>query len=102
MSDFSGVFQVFEQLFEARYRRRYDGRLQLMAYQIEMLQSRIDTDRIYTRPEERARLTRIGAELDHDVDDVLLVVKRGTYRETGLDRKKMPGRKSLAVRERRR
>ncbi|MBI9021197.1 MAG: transposase [Verrucomicrobia bacterium] len=74
------MFQVFEQLFEARYRRRYDARLQLLAYQIEMLRSRINADRIYTCPEERAELTRLGAELDHDIDDVLLVVKRGTYR----------------------
>ncbi len=80
MSEFLRVFQVFEKLFEARYRRRYDARLQLMAYQIRMLQSRIDADRIHTRPEERAELTRLGAELDHDIDDVMLVVKPDTYR----------------------
>lgn len=80
MSDFLRMFQVFEKLFEARYRRRYNARLQLMAYQIEMLQSRIDTDRIYTRPEERAELTRLGTELEHDIADVLLVVKPDTYR----------------------
>ncbi|MDF7823875.1 integrase core domain-containing protein [Pontiellaceae bacterium B12227] len=67
-------------LFEARYRKRYDARLQLLAYQIEMLRSRINTDRIYTCPEERAKLVRLGEELEHDIDDVLLVVKPDTYR----------------------
>lgn len=79
MNRFLRMIQVFEQLFEARYRRRYDARLQLMAYQIEMLKLRIDTDRIYTRPEERAELTRLGTELEHDITDVLLVVKPDTY-----------------------
>jgi hypothetical protein len=48
MSGFLRMFQVFEKLFEARYRRRYDARLQFMAYQIKMLQTRIDADRIHT------------------------------------------------------
>jgi len=80
MSGFARMLQVFEKLFEARYRRRYDTRLQLMAYQIKMLQSRIDANRIYTRPEERAELIRLGKELGHDIDDVMLVVKPDTYR----------------------
>lgn len=80
MSDFLRIFQVFEKLFEARYRRRYDARLQLMACQIKMLKSRIDTDRIYTRPEERAELIQLGKELGHDIDDVMLIVKPDTYR----------------------
>jgi putative transposase len=96
MSGFLRMFQVFEKLFEVRYRRRYDARLQLMAYQIRMLQARIDTDRIYTCPEERAELTRLGAELDHDIDDVMLVVKRDTYRGWLREKKgtnpKKPGR----------
>ena len=80
MSGFLRIFQVFEKLFEARYRRRYDTRLQLMAYQIQMLQSRVDADRIHTRPEERAELVRLGGELGHDIDDDILVVKPETYR----------------------
>lgn len=80
MSRLLRIFQVLEALFEARYRRRYDTRLQLLAYQIQMLQSRLDTERIYTTPRERAELTRLGAELDHDIKDVMLVVKPDTYR----------------------
>ncbi len=80
MSGFLRMFQVFEKLFEARYRRRYDARLQLLAYQVKMLQSRIEADRIHTRPEERAELIRLGGELDHDINDEMLVVKPDTYR----------------------
>ncbi len=80
MNGFSRMFQVFEKLFEAKYRGRYNAQLQMQAYQIQMLESRIDADRIYTTPKERADLIRLGSELEHDVDDVLLVVKPDTYR----------------------
>jgi putative transposase len=80
MSGYLRVFQVFEKLLEAKFRRRYDSRLQLMAYQVKMLQSRMDTDRIYTRPEERAELIRLGGELGHDINEEMLVVKPDTYR----------------------
>lgn len=80
MSGYLRVFQVFEKLLEAKFRPRYDTRLQLLAYQVKMLRSRIDDERIYTKPEERAELVRLGALLDHDVSDVMLVVQPETYR----------------------
>lgn len=80
MSGFLRVFQVFEKLLEAKFRTKYDARLQLLAYQVEMLRNRIDDERIYTKPEERAELMRLGALLDHDIADVMLVVKPETYR----------------------
>jgi len=59
---------------------RYDARLQLLKYQIEMLRNRMDDPRIITTPEERTELMRLGALVDHDIADVMLVVKPDTYR----------------------
>ena len=80
MRGYLSVFQVFTALLVEKFRPRYDVRLQLMAYQIKMLRDRIDDGKIYTRPEERAELLRLGALLDHDIADVMLVVKPRTYR----------------------
>jgi putative transposase len=51
-----------------------------------MLRNRIDEPRILTKEEERTELMRLGALLDHDIADVMLVVKPKTYR--GWQRKK--------------
>lgn len=59
---------------------RYDARLQLMAFQIKMLRSRISDHHIHTTPEERAELLRLGALLDHGISDVMHVVKPATYK----------------------
>jgi putative transposase len=73
-------FQVFTMLLAEKFRPRYDARLQLLAYQVKMLRSRIDDERIYTRPEERAELIRLGELLDHDISDAMLIVQPETYR----------------------
>lgn len=80
MRGYLSVFQVFTALLVEKFRPRYDVRLQLMAFQIKMLRDRINDGKIYTRPEERAELLRLGALLDHDIADVMLVVKPRTYR----------------------
>ena len=80
MSGYLRVFQTFERLLEAKFRPRYDARLQLLVFQVNMLRSRISEERIYTTPEERAELLRLGALLDHDISDAMLVVKSATYR----------------------
>ncbi len=54
MSDNLSVFQVFTMLLAEKFRPRYDARLQLLTYQVEMLRSRIDDSKIYTTPQERA------------------------------------------------
>jgi len=50
-----------------RFRPRYNARLQLMAEQIRILRSRIDSDRIVPNPAEKTELLRLGASFDHDV-----------------------------------
>ncbi len=63
------------------FRLRYNARLQLMAAQIRILRSRIDASRIVPTPKEKAELLRLGAALEHDVADVLHVVRPETYRK---------------------
>lgn len=60
---------------------RYDARLQILKHQIQMLRDRIDDPRIITTQEERTELMRLGALIEHQVDDVMLVVKPRTYRD---------------------
>ena len=60
---------------------RYDARLQILKYQIQMLRDRIDEPRIITEEWERAELMRLGALMEHQIDDVMLVVKPRTYRD---------------------
>ncbi len=59
---------------------RYDTRLQILKYQIQMLRDRIDDPRIITEECERAELMRLGALIEHDISDVMLVVKPKTYK----------------------
>ena len=80
MNGYLSVFQVFSMLLAEKFRPRYDTRLQLLAYQVKMLRGRINDSKIYTTPEERAELTRLGELLDHDISDVILVVQPETYR----------------------
>jgi putative transposase len=99
MSGYLSVFQVFTVLIAEKFRPRYDARLQFLAYQVKMLRSRIDDERIYTTPEERAELTRLGEQLDHEISDVMLVVKPETYRgwlRPKEEKHKKPGRPRTA------
>ena len=62
-------------------RPRYNARIQLLEAQIRMLRTRIETSRIVPTPAERAELLRLGATMDHDIDEVLHVVLPTTYRK---------------------
>lgn len=46
-----------------------------------MLRNRIDVSKSIPTEVERAELMRLGALLDHDIADAMLVVKPGTYRD---------------------
>jgi len=76
---FNLLFVLFTFLAH-RFLPKYDVRMQLLMYQIKMLRDRIDDQRIVPTPEERAELLRLGNEINHDVADVMLVVKSQTYR----------------------
>ena len=72
------VFRAFSILLTYIFKPRYDTRMQLLAYQVTMLRDRIDGSRIMPTDRERAELLRLGAEIDHDISDVMLVVKPTT------------------------
>ena len=62
-------------------RPRYNVRLRLLEAQIRMLRMRIDSSRIVPTPQERAELLRLGASVDHDIDEVMHVVLPATYKK---------------------
>jgi len=76
---FNLLFVLFTFLAH-RFLPKYDVRMQLLMFQIKMLRDRIDDQRIVPTPEERAEILRLGNEINHDVADVMLVVKPQTYR----------------------
>ena len=59
---------------------RYNAWLQFLEAQVRILRKRIDANRIVPTPEEKAELLRLGEALDHDVADVIHVVRLETYR----------------------
>ncbi len=60
-------------------RPRYNAGLQLLEAQIRVLRWRIDTSRIVPTPAERTESLRLGAAIDHDIDEVMHVVLPETY-----------------------
>lgn len=80
-------------LCEAWWSRR-DSKIRFLKLQIELLRDRIPGDRVILSPEERQRLMNVGAELDHQVHDLVGIVTVKTYqrwrRENAVGRK--PGR----------
>jgi putative transposase len=80
---FGGRFNVFWVIYvflAHRFMPKHDGQIQLLLYQIKMLRDRIDDPRIIPSSDERAELLRLGAEIDHDIAEIMKVVKLGTYR----------------------
>ena len=61
-------------------RPRFNLHLQFLQFQITMLRSRIEAGRIVPTPEERAELLRLGAMIDHEVNEIMHVVQAKTYR----------------------
>jgi len=75
-----GIFISLMTLATQWLRPRYNTRRQLLEAQIRMLRSRIDTSRIVPTPEERVELFRLGAAIDHDIDEAMHAVLPETYK----------------------
>ncbi len=59
---------------------RRDGHIRLMKLQIELLKKRIPGNRVILDPDERRQLMKIGAEVDHRIEDTIGIVSIKTYR----------------------
>lgn len=93
MSSFSCIFHAVSILVSRLFLPQYDARLQLLVFQVKMLRARINDSKIIPTEAERAELIRLGALIDHDISDVMLVVRPATYRRW-LNRAESKRRKS--------
>ena len=91
MNRFSYV--LLHLLFEFFSCRR-DAHVRFLREENRILRARLDQERLILSPEERSRLMRIGAELNHQVKGIISIVQYRTYtrwikeQQTG----KKPGR----------
>ncbi len=81
---------------------QYNARLQFLEAQIRMLRSRLDTNRIVPSEQEKDELLRLGTQLNHNVGDLIHVVRLKTYRkwinrQRGLRRVRRAGRPRMPI-----
>jgi len=73
-------FSAFLVLLQEAWSTRRDAHIRLLKLQVEMLQSRLPGNQVILDPVERQRLMKIGAEVQHRVEDTLEIVSIKTYR----------------------
>ena len=59
---------------------RHNAQVRLLKAQIRILQTRVPTKRIAPSPAEKSELLRLGAACDHNITDLMEIVKPATYR----------------------
>jgi putative transposase len=59
---------------------RHNAEIRFLKAQMKILQDRVPTKRIIPTAEEKSELIRLGAICDHEVADLLEIVKHATYR----------------------
>jgi putative transposase len=74
------LLYLFLLLASRMFLPRYNARMQMLIAQIRILRARIDSERIVPTPDEKAELLRWGALMDHNIQDVMHIVKPATYR----------------------
>jgi putative transposase len=67
-------------LLQEAWSTRRDAHIRFLKLQVEMLHARLPGNRVIVSPAERLRLMKIGAEIDHKVEDTLHLVSIKTYR----------------------
>jgi putative transposase len=67
-------------LLHEAWSARRDAHIRFLKLQVEMLKERLPGNRVILDPVERRRLMKIGAEVDHEVQDTLGIVSIKTYR----------------------
>jgi putative transposase len=73
----SFLFIMLAEHFSARR----SAQIQFMKLQIELLRQKLGGNRVILSPEDRRRLLRAGADMDHAVHDVLKIVTVKTYQQ---------------------
>lgn len=76
------------------YSSRRDAQIRFLKLEVELLRAHIPGDRVILAPEERTRLLKLGAELDHRVHDLIGIVCVKTYQRWLREREagQSPGR----------
>jgi putative transposase len=67
-------------LLQEGWSTRRDAHIRFLKLQVEMLKERLPGNRVILDPVERRRLMKIGAEVQHKVEDTLEIVSVKTYR----------------------
>jgi len=67
-------------LLQEAWSTRRDAHIRFLKLQVEMLKERLPGNRVILDPVERRRLMKIGAEVQHKVEDTLEIVSVKTYR----------------------
>jgi len=67
-------------LLHEAWSTRRDAHIRFLKLQVEILKERLPGNRVILDPVERRRLMKIGAEIDHRVEDTLGIVGIKTYR----------------------
>ena len=67
-------------LLQEAWSTRRDAHIRFLKLQVEMLKARLPGNRVILDPVERRQLMKIGAEVDHRVEDTLGIVSIKTYR----------------------
>ena len=87
-------YVLFNLLMEAGAARR-DARVRFLIAQVEILRRKLGGNRVIPTPDDRDRLLAIGAELNHEVADIIGIVAPGTYSRWVVDQRE--GRRSKPV-----
>jgi putative transposase len=67
-------------LLHEMWSTRRDAHIRFLKLQVELLKERLPGNRVVLDPDERRRLMKIGAEVDHKVEDTIGIVSIKTYR----------------------
>jgi putative transposase len=67
-------------MLQEMWSTRRDAHIRFLKLQVELLKERLPGNRVVLDPDDRRRLMKVGAELDHKVEHTLDIVSIKTYR----------------------
>jgi len=81
-------------LLHEAWSARRDAHIRFLKLQVQLLKERLPGNRVVLDPDERRRLMKIGAELEHRIEDTIEIVSIKTYRRWQRDERgdREPGR----------